>query len=149
MIKKVLAFSLLLPLASLVNAHDGMVHIESQHSVSVTADKLVKILTEKGMTVFNRIEHSKGAANVGIAMPDTELVLFGNPKIGSPLMKCAPSVAIELPQKALIAADENNVVTITYNDPKYLKERHHIEGCDELLNKVSKALSNFAKAAAS
>ena len=148
MLKKVLALSLLLPLATMVSAHDGMIHVKSQHSVTDTADKLVKILSEKGMTIFNRIEHSQAAEKVGVTIPATTLVVFGNPKIGSPLMKCAPSVAIDLPQKALIAEDADKVVWISYNDPEYLKKRHSIEGCDKVLNKVSGALNKFATAAA-
>jgi uncharacterized protein (DUF302 family) len=149
MLKKALALSILLPLSTISVAGEGMIRIKSQHSVAETADKLVKVLTSKGMTVFNRIEHSKGAQKVGINIVNTQVVIFGNPKVGSPLMKCAPTVAIDLPQKALIQEDEKNVVWISYNNPQYLKERHNIVGCDVVLNKVSKALSNFATAAAS
>jgi len=149
MLKKALALSILLPLSTVSIADEGMIRIKSQHSVAQTTDKLINVLTAKGMTVFNTIEHSKGAQKVGIDIAQTKVVIFGNPKVGSPLMKCAPTVAIDLPQKALIQEDENKVVWISYNNPQYLKKRHNIVGCDAVLNKVSKALSNFATAAAS
>ena len=113
-----------------------------------TANRLESILNEKGMTVFKIISHSEGASSVGIELRETELFIFGNPKVGSPLMKCQQSVAIDLPQKALIWKDENSRVWISYNDPEYLKERHNITGCEEILSKIGKALSGITKAAA-
>ncbi|MGH1463001.1 MAG: DUF302 domain-containing protein [Neptuniibacter sp.] len=126
---------------------EGQVQVKSQHSVKQTADKLEAVLKAKGMTVFNRIDHSAGAASVGLELRPTELLIFGNPKVGSPLMKCAQSAAIDLPQKALISQDEQGTVWLSYNDPAYLQQRHSIEGCDEVLKKVSGALAKFSKAA--
>jgi uncharacterized protein (DUF302 family) len=97
--------------------------------------------------VFNRISHSEGAASVGKTLRPTELILFGNPKVGTPLMQCVQRVAIDLPQKALIWEDEEGAVWLSYNDPAYLAERHSIEGCEEVLKKVSGALATFAKVA--
>ncbi|MCJ8297109.1 MAG: DUF302 domain-containing protein [Oceanospirillaceae bacterium] len=148
MLKKALAVSLLLSISSYGIAEDGLIHVKSQHSVAVTTDKLVKVLSAKGMTVFNRIEHSKAAEQIGVTIGDSALVIFGNPKIGSKLMKCAATVAIDLPQKALISADDKQQVWISYNDPKYLQQRHQIKGCDEVIAKVSGALSKFVEAAA-
>ena len=101
------------------------------------------------MTIFNRIKHSEGAGKVGIKLRDTELIIFGNPKVGSPLMKCQQSVAIDLPQKALIWEDEKHNVWISYNDPQYLVKRHNVSGCEEIVDKISKALAGITKAAAS
>lgn len=126
---------------------DGMVNVKSSHSVSLTADKLETVLKAKGMTVFNRINHSAGAAKIGQELRPTELVIFGNPKVGTPLMQCAQSVAIDLPQKALIWEDEQGTVWLSYNDPGHLQQRHNIQGCDEVLKKVSGALAKFSKAA--
>lgn len=126
---------------------NGLVQIKSQHSVKETADKLVKVLESKGMTIFTRVDHAQGAKGVGIDLRPTELVLFGNPKVGSPLMVCQQSFAIDLPQKALISQDENGQVWFTYNDPQYLAKRHDLTGCDAALDKVTNALANFAKAA--
>jgi uncharacterized protein (DUF302 family) len=114
-------------------AGDGLISVKSSHDVKVTADRLENILKQKGMTVFNRINHSAGAQKVGKKLRPTELVVFGNPKVGTPLMQCNQSVAIDLPQKALIWQDDKGQVWLSYNDPNY--------------KKVEKALSNFAKAA--
>jgi len=144
-----LAIFIMLFISCAVNASDGMVNVESQYSVATTADRLEKILNDKGMTIFNRIKHSESAAKIGIQLRDTELVIFGNPKAGSPLMKCQQSVAIDLPQKALIWKDENNKVWISYNDLNYLKNRHAVQGCEKLILKVGKILANITQAASS
>jgi uncharacterized protein (DUF302 family) len=128
-------------------ATEGMISIKSAHSVAVTADRLEKILGSKGMTVFKRIDHAAGAQKVGKTLRPTELVIFGNPKVGTPLMLCSHSVAIDLPQKALIWEDKTGQVWFSYNDPQYLALRHNIQGCDEVLKKVAGALGNFAKKA--
>lgn len=141
----ILMVVLTLPLS--VMAAEGMVAIKSNHSTEATADKLEAVLEEKGMTVMNRINHAEGAKKAGLELRSTEVVIFGNPKVGTPLMQCAQSVAIDLPQKALIWEDSEGVVWLGYNDPEYLKQRHYIEGCDEVIEKVKGALANFAKAA--
>lgn len=134
------------------HAHDesgpkGLITVESKHSVKDTADKLEAILKSKGMTVFTRIDHAAGAKKVGKDLRPTELVIFGNPKIGTPLMHCAQSVAIDLPQKMLIWQDDKGTTWLGYNDPAHLKKRHNIEGCDPILKKVTGALGKFAAAA--
>ena len=129
-------------------AADGVVNVPSTFNVEQTADRLESVLLEKGMTIFNRIKHSEAAANVGIELRKTELIIFGNPKVGSPLMKCQQSVAIDLPQKALIWEDDNAKVWISYNDPAYLKKRHTITGCEGVITKIEKALAGITKAAA-
>lgn len=130
-----------------VMAGEGMINVESDYTVKETAARLENILADKGMTIFKRVNHSDGAANIGIKMRETELFIFGNPKVGSPLMKCQQTVAIDLPQKALIWADDQKRVWISYNDPKYLKKRHKISGCEEIIAKVEKALSGITSAA--
>lgn len=142
-----LAILLYLFLALPVMAGEGMINVESAYNVKETAGRLENILTEKGMTIFSRINHSEGAANVGITLPDTELFIFGNPKVGSPLMKCQQTVAIDLPQKALIWEDNQGEVWISYNDPRYLEKRHNISGCEEIIAKIEKALSGITNAA--
>ena len=145
-IKIITALSILL-IATPVVAADGVINVPSAFGVEETADRMERILSEKGMTLFDRIKHSEGASKVGIELRETELLIFGNPKVGSPLMKCQQSVAIDLPQKALIWKDENSRVWISYNDPEYLKKRHNITGCDEVIAKIEKALSGITKAA--
>jgi uncharacterized protein (DUF302 family) len=126
---------------------EGMIAVKSNHSVEATADKLVAVLKSKKMTVFTRIDHAEGAAGAGIALAPTQLVIFGNPKVGTPLMHCDRSVAIDLPQKALIWQDDTGQVWLGYNDPDYLKQRHDLAGCDEVIEKVKGALAKFSIAA--
>ena len=130
-----------------VAAADGVVNVASTFNVKETTDRMESVLNEKGMTIFKRIKHSEGAGKVGIELRETELIIFGNPKVGSPLMKCQQSVAIDLPQKALIWEDEKAKVWISYNDPRYLEKRHNISGCEEVISKIEKALAGITKAA--
>ena len=130
-----------------LSADSGLIHVKSSHDVKNTAQRLETVLKEKGMTVFLRINHSEGARKVGKKLRPTELVIFGNPKVGAPLMQCSQTVAIDLPQKALIWQDESGQVWLTYNDPQHLAMRHKIDGCKAVLSKVQNALKNFAKAA--
>jgi uncharacterized protein (DUF302 family) len=147
MVRMLLSFFIFVGLASVAVADNGLVNVKSTHSVKDTADRLEKALATKGMTVFIRIDHAAGAKKVGLSLPPTELVIFGNPKVGTPLMQCSRSVAIDLPQKALIWEDDQGQVWLTYNDPTYLATRHAITGCEAVLEKVGGALQNFAAAA--
>jgi len=128
-------------------AQEGLITVKSPHSVAMTLDKLTTVLESKGMKIFTRVNHAEGAAGAGLELRPTEVLLFGNPKIGTPLMNCAQSVAIDLPQKMLAWEDESGQVFLGYNDPMHLKARHGIEGCDPVLEKVAGALGNFAAAA--
>ena len=139
---------LVMVLAIPVMADNGMVHVLSAHGVNETAERLENILMQKGMTIFNRIKHSESAAKVGIALRDTQLIIFGNPKVGSPLMQCQQSVAIDLPQKALVWEDDQEKVRISYNHPKYLQQRHRIAGCESVFSKIEKALAGMSRSAA-
>ena len=133
--------------ASVTYADNGIISIKSSHDVKTTVDRLDNILREKGMTVFIRINHAEGAQKVGKKLRPTELIIFGNPKVGTPLMQCGQSVGIDLPQKALIWQDESGQVWLSYNDPKYLASRHSIKECGEIIKKIEKALGNFARMA--
>ena len=138
---------LLLTLPAVTHAENGLISIKSAFDVNTTSDRLVRVLTDKGMTVFSRIRHSDSANQVGVALAPTQLIIFGNPKVGSPLMACQQSIAIDLPQKALISQDENNNVWLTYNSPGYLAARHKVSGCAPQLAKIDKALATFAQQA--
>jgi uncharacterized protein (DUF302 family) len=144
---KILTLSLLLTTTGL-HAAQGVISVESQHSVKETADKFQSIIKAKGLTLFSVIDHKKNAASVGLDLAASKVIIFGNPKIGTPLMKCAPSVAIDLPQKFLISQDAQEKVWISYNDPQYLNTRHDVQGCDKLITKVSNVLKVLSKAAA-
>jgi uncharacterized protein (DUF302 family) len=143
------AFIFLLVSALPVSAEPGLINVKSSHDVKNTADRLENILKEKGMNVFLRINHTEGARKVGQELRPTELLIFGNPKVGTPLMQCSQTTAIDLPQKALVWQDESGQVWLTYNDPQYLATRHGIDGCKAVLDKVQNALKNFAKTATS
>jgi len=130
-----------------VASNDGLINTQSAHDVKTTADRLEKILKTKGMTVFIRINHAEGAQKTGLTLRPTELVIFGNPKVGTPLMKCSQTMAIDLPQKALIWEDESGTVWLSYNDPSSLAIRHNIKGCNEVIKKIENALNNFATTA--
>jgi len=109
-----------------VQKKEGIVTIPSHHSVDETVDKLKTILQSKGVTLFALVDHSGEAEKVGLKMPPTKLLIFGNPKGGTPLMLAAPSVAIDLPLKILVAEDAQGKVWISYNSSEYLKERHDL-----------------------
>ena len=109
---------------AMVEKEAGIVRKPSNHSVVQTVDKLKEILKTKDVTLFAVIDHSGEAAKVGMKMPNTKLVIFGNPKGGTPLMLASPSIAIDLPLKILVAEDAQGKVWVSYNNPEYLKERH-------------------------
>ena len=144
---------LLLPLLTLVLAptlsfgSHGMITIESSHSTPETADRLETVLKEKGMTVFSRIDHAAGAASIGEALRPTVLIIFGNPKVGTALMKCGQTAGIDLPLKVLVWEDENGRVKLTYNDPRFIADRHGISDCGQVLDKMTGALKGFAEKA--
>jgi len=106
--------------------NNGLIHTASQYPVAETLQRLEAILKSKGLTVFALVDHSGEAAKVGMEMHPTKLVIFGSPKGGTPVMLAAPSVAIDLPLKALVWEDDKGKVWITQNSPEYLKERHGI-----------------------
>jgi len=141
------SLAVVLLISGWVHAQEGLVSVPSAHDVATTMDKLEAVLNAKGMTVFTRIDHTAGAAKVDMELRPTQVLIFGNPKIGTPLMNCSQSIAIDLPQKMLAWEDADGKVYLAYNDPAHLKARHATEGCDEVFGKVSGALGNFAKAA--
>lgn len=130
------------------SAQNGLITIESQHSVNKTADRFEKAINDKGLKFFMRIDHTQNAKNADLTLRPTQVILFGNPVAGTALMKCGQSVAIDLPQKALFWEDEAGKSWISFNDPKYLKKRHDLNDCDPVLEKVSGLLSTLANAAA-
>ena len=112
------------PPVSAVQKGEGIVTKLSHHSVDETVAKLKTVLQRKGVKLFALVDHSGEAAKVGLKMPNTKLLIFGNPKGGTPLMLASPSIAIDLPLKVLVAEDTQGKVWISYNSPEYLKERH-------------------------
>ena len=107
-----------------LNPDKGMIDKPSNHSVEETVEKLKAILQAKGIMLFAVVDHSGEAKKVGMIMPPTKLLIFGNPKGGTPLMLAAPSTAIDLPLKILVWEDPHKKVWISYNSPQYLQQRH-------------------------
>jgi uncharacterized protein (DUF302 family) len=104
----------------------GIVRIESRHSVAETVARLEEMLQVNKVKLFATIDHSGEAEKADLNMPNTKLLIFGSPKAGTPLMLAAPSAALDLPLKILVAEDAEGKVWVSYNSPKYLQERHHL-----------------------
>jgi uncharacterized protein (DUF302 family) len=104
----------------------GLVQIPSRYSVEETLQRLESALATRGLEIFARVDHSGEAEKVGMKMQPTKLLIFGSPKAGTPLMVAAPTLAIDLPLKALVWEDEAGKVWLTYNSPEYLRERHDV-----------------------
>lgn len=123
---------------------NGLTHTPSARSVPETLQRLRTILESKGLTIFAVIDHSGEAAKVGMRMKPTQLVIFGSPKGGTPVMLAAPTVAIDLPLKALVWEDAQGKVWITQDSPEYLRQRHNIPA--DLLKNLAGAGALIAKA---
>jgi uncharacterized protein (DUF302 family) len=132
---------------ALAFADNGTISVKSAYDVRTTADRLEQELLKKGMTVFTRIDHAEDAARVGKKLPPSELIIFGNPNVGAPLMQCGQSIGLDLPQKALIWKADNGEVWYTYNDPNYLAKRHHLTECLDLLEEIRGSLDKIAHTA--
>jgi uncharacterized protein (DUF302 family) len=108
------------------STENGLIHLPSAHTVDDIVAKLTTILSAKGVTLFALVDHSGEAEKAGLKMPPTKLLIFGSPRAGTPLMLAAPSIAIDLPLKILVWQDSNGKVSVSYNDPKYLQNRHNL-----------------------
>jgi uncharacterized protein (DUF302 family)/uncharacterized membrane protein YidH (DUF202 family) len=124
---------------------NGIIDTPSNHSVDQTVEKLKGILQAKGVALFALVDHSGEAQKVGMKMPPTKLLIFGNPKGGTPLMLAAPSVAIDLPLKILVWEDAQGKAWVSYNSPAYLQERHGFP--PELLKNIAVVETLAAQAA--
>lgn len=141
--------TLLASMASAEPQANGLIVLKSTHDVQTTMDRLEAVVRDKGMNVFARIDHASGAASADMNLSPTQVLVFGNPRVGTPLMTCSHTIAIDLPQKMLVWEDIAGTTWLAYNDPGYLKARHASDGCDEVFGKVSGALAAFANAAVS
>jgi uncharacterized protein (DUF302 family) len=122
----------------------GLVQIPSHYSVDETLQRLESAFAARGLQVFARVDHSGEAEKVGMKMRPTKLLIFGSPKAGTPLMVTAPTLAIDLPLKALVWEDETGKVWLAYNSPEYLRERHGVPS--ELINNLAGAGALMEKA---
>jgi uncharacterized protein (DUF302 family) len=126
---------------------NGLVSVDSPHSVEETVNRLQTTMGERGLTVMTTINHAANAENVGRELRPTQLIIFGNPKLGTQLMQSSQTAAIDLPQKFLVWEDADGQVHMTYNDPQYLAQRHGITDRDDVLTTISNALNGLAEAA--
>jgi uncharacterized protein (DUF302 family) len=122
----------------------GLVQVSSPYSVDETLKRMQSVLAERKVQVFALIDHSGEAEKVGLKMPPTKVLIFGNPRGGTPLMVAAPSLAIDLPLKVLIAEDTNGKTQVTHNAPEYLQARHGIP--EELIKNIAVVGGLVAKA---
>ena len=114
---------------------NGLVQLRSQHSFVDTMTRLESTVQSKGLTIFARINFSEGAEKAGLKMNPTSILIFGNPKAGTPLMISSPSIAIDFPLKVLVSQDDGGNVWVSYNAVEYLKERHHVS--EDLLKNIA------------
>jgi len=123
---------------------NGVLQVGSPYTVDETVKRLKTIFAERGLQVFALIDHSGEAEKVGLKMPPTKVLIFGSPKGGTPLMVAAPTLAIDLPLKALVAEDKDGKVHVSYNSPEYLQQRHSVP--EELIKNIAGAGALIAKA---
>ncbi len=122
----------------------GLEQVASRYSVDETVARIESVFAQKGLQVFTVIDHSGEAEKIGLKMRLTKVVIFGSPKGGTPLMVAVPSLAIDLPLKALVAEDDNGKVWVSYNNPEYLQQRHGVP--DDLIKNIAGAGALVAKA---
>ncbi len=132
--------------APLAGAADGLVEIKSPFGARETMNRLEDLVKQRGLNIFARIDHAAGAAKVGKTLRPTEVLIFGNPQGGTPLMECAQSAGIDLPLKALVWEDAASQVWLGYNDPAFLAQRHGAAQCGAV-DGLRKALASLADAA--
>ena len=128
-------------------ADKGMISKKSHHSVKVTLDRLENVLRKKGITIVTRWSHHAGAKKADIALRPTELLIFGNPKMGSHFFTSNQTAGIDLPMKALAWKDKKGQVWLTYNDPTYIANRHGINDRPAIVKKMTGALNKFTNIA--
>lgn len=137
----------LLLTATTAGAADGLVTVGSAHSPKETLDCFEAVAKSKGMKIFARIDHAAGASSIGKELRPTELLIFGNPQGGTPLMECAQSAGIDLPLKALAWQDASGQVWLAFNDPAWLAARHGAGECGGAAARMRGALDAFAQQA--
>ena len=128
-------------------AVEGLITLPSTHEPKDTMNRLEAEVKAKGMTVFARIDHAAGAADAGLSLRPTELLIFGNAKGGTPLMQSVGTIGIDLPLKALVWQDESGKTWLSYNDPAWLAHRHGLSGTEAPIGAMTAALDAVAKAA--
>ncbi len=132
---------------TIVQAAEGLINKTSSYSVQKTMDRFEKIVKDKGFNVIARVNHTAAAKKSGSTLRPTELLIFGNPKLGTQLMQSNQTIGIDLPLKVLIWEDDKGVVTLSYNDPAWLQKRHGITDRNKAFAKMTGALNKFSDSA--
>lgn len=145
--KAIIASVFALALSYSALAADGLMTKASKHSVAATMDRIENIAKEKGMTIFARIDHAAGAEKVGMKMPAAQVMIFGNPKGGTPLMLASPSASLDLPLRVAVWEDAQGKVWVGYNSVSFVRDRHAIGGKDELVKTLDGALDGITNKA--
>lgn len=147
--KRLIVLISLIALVPVISTADenGIVNKKSHFSVKVTLDRLENALRKKGITIVTRWNHHTGAKKAGIPLRPTELLIFGNPKLGSHFFTSEQTAGIDLPMKALAWKDEKGQVWLTYNDPTYIANRHGIDNRPAIVKKMTGALNKLSNVA--
>jgi uncharacterized protein (DUF302 family) len=124
----------------------GLTSIQSRFGPRETMDRLEAEIRAQGMTVFARIDHSAAAAEVGLTLPPTELIIFGNARAGTPLMQSVQTVGIDLPLKALVWEDASGTTWLSYNEPGWIVQRHGVANGEPVVSSMTAALSAISRA---
>lgn len=140
---KIIGLLVLMLTVGAAQAADGLITVKSAVGVKATISRLETAAREKGLVIFARIDHADGAQKIGKSLRPTELLIFGNPQGGTPLMECTQTAGIDLPLKALAWEDAGGQVWLGYNDPQFLAQRHGAANCPVVQN-LRKALDAFA-----
>lgn len=129
-------------------APNGIQEVYSRYDVATTTKRLVQIVRKRGAQLFTVIDHADNAKSAELSIPDSRVVLFGDPKMETQLLKCSPSFALDLPQKMVVYEDNRERVHVLYNDTGYLFWRHQGKACSRLEPEIKKTLRTIAKEAA-
>jgi len=143
---KILLFVSVILMSFNVQAKEAFIQKQSPYNVSETLDRLEKVLKKKGITIFARVDHKYGAKKVGLHMQPTQLLIFGNPKMGTPLMNENPLMGLDLPMKALAWEDKKGQVWLVYTNPSELQRRHKIKNA-QVIKKMTAALDGLTNKA--
>ncbi len=127
---------------------DGMHHVKSRHNIADTVERAKRMLEHQGFRVFGVIDHADNARTVGLELPPTKLLVFGNPEGGTPLMRANRLIAIDLPLKLLVWEDAAGVVWISYSDAAFLQKRHRLDGQKQAFGKMARLLEDLGRASA-
>ena len=127
---------------------DGMRHVKSRHAVDVTVERAKRMLEHHGFRVFGVIDHADNAKQADLELPPTRLLVFGNPKGGTPLMRANRLIGVDLPMKLLVWEDGNGVVWISYNEAAYLQKRHRLDGHAKRFAQIAQLLEDVSRATA-